>query len=144
MGDVMRSYRFYYTERAIKEGGGGSIMGDALGSAGGGMPAMEVEGEEWEETVDAKDIQDAFETFFKEHGVARDAVQLLEEEGDSRPIDDGESWDPDRTYVWSEDGKLMEFDGLDEREPGMVDCPLCDGSGEVAEAIAEDFEAAQK
>ena len=51
---AMRSYRFYYTEREVKDNQGGSIMGDALGSAGGGMAPLEVAGEEWEETVDAK------------------------------------------------------------------------------------------
>ena len=140
----MRSYRIYYTEREVKDAQGGTIIGDALGSAGGGMPAMEVAGEQWEETVDAKDIQDAINTLFKEHGVARDAVHIMEEDGDSRPVEAGESWDPDRSYAWVEEGKLMEFEGLDEREPGMVDCPLCDGEGEVPEAVAEDFEAAQR
>jgi hypothetical protein len=58
-------------------------------------------------------------------------------------VEQGEAWDPDRSYVWMEEGKFMEFEGLDERAPGMVDCPLCDGEGEVAEAIAEDYRASQ-
>jgi hypothetical protein len=138
----MRSYRIYYSEKEVAEGQGGSMVGDVLGSAGGAMP-MEVLGDQWEETVDADNVQDAIETFFREHEVARDAVHLIEEEGNSRAVEPGEQWDPDRTYLWMEEGKLMEFEGLEERAPGMVDCPLCDGEGEVAEQIAEDSVASQ-
>jgi hypothetical protein len=140
----MKSYRIYYSEREVKEGQAGSLVTDALGSAGGGLPPMEVMGDQWEETVDASSLEEAMETFFREHGVEREAVHILEEEGNSRPVEAGETWDPDRSYVWMEEGKFMEFEGLDERAAGMVDCPLCDGEGEVAEAIAEDYMASQR
>ena len=140
----MTSYKIYYSERELAKGQGASIVGDVLGSAGGSLPPLEVVGDQWEETVDARTIQDAMETFFREHGVGRDGVHILEESGGSRPVEEGEAWDPDRSYVWVEDGKLMEFEGLEERAPGMVDCPLCDGEGEVAEAIADDYLASQK
>ncbi len=51
----------------------------------------------------------------------------------------GVSYDPQKTYVWIENGKLMEYKGLDEGTPGMVSCPLCEGAGEVTAEVADEY-----
>jgi hypothetical protein len=139
----MRTFRIYYMEREVAENKSAVLVGDILGSAGGALPPLEVRGEEWEETINAPNERAAIQEFFREHGIARYAVHILEEDGTSREVEDGEPWDPLRTYMWVEDGKLMEFQGMDETAPGMVSCPLCGGEGEVPEAMAQDYEAAQ-
>lgn len=130
----MATYRIYYLEREPADPG-------ALGSAFGqqALERVEFTGEtEWEESYDAPDTDAALDAFFADHG-GRDGVRLVEEDGAPRDLGEYEHWDIDRTYVWVEDGKLMEYQGLDVATPGMVACPLCDGAGEVDEETAERF-----
>ena len=62
----------------------------------------------------------------------------IDERGESRAVE-GLSYDPHKTYIWVENGKLMEYQGLDEATPGKVSCPLCDGSGEVTVEAADEY-----
>jgi hypothetical protein len=96
---------------------------------------------EWEEEVEGKDAVAVLDTFFKEH--VRDNSELLwvDETGESRPVE-GLSYDPARTYIWIEDGKMMEYQGVDEATPGMVSCPLCEGQGEITIEQADEYLAA--
>lgn len=130
----MATYRIYYLERESQ----GDLPPQFFEQ---GYGRVEFVGEtEWEETYDGSDTEAALEAFFADHG-GRDAVRILEEDGSPRDVGGGESWDADRTYLWIEDGKLMEYQGLDVATPGMVACPLCDGTGEVDEETAEQFAA---
>jgi hypothetical protein len=140
----MPTYRIYYSEREITEQEAQSITGGVLGSAGGALPPLAVDSTEWEETYDAPDERQAIDAFFLDHGLQRGSIRILEEDGGARAVEDGENWDPDRTYIWMEDEKLMEYQGLDESTPGMVACPLCDGTGEVEDAVAEEYEAGRE
>ena len=49
------------------------------------------------------------------------------------------TYDAAKTYIWIENGKLMEYQGLDEGTPGMVSCPLCEGVGEVTAEVADEY-----
>ncbi len=94
----------------------------------------------WEEDIEARNPREALRTFFEEHLDSLSDLAYVDEDGRTqRPyrIDD---FDPDRTYVWSEGDRLMEFQGIESLEGGVVPCPLCGGSGEVTSEIAEQFE----
>jgi hypothetical protein len=94
----------------------------------------------WEEDVEAKNAREALRAFFEEHLESLSDLAYVDEDGRTqrpRRIDD---FDPNRTYVWTEDDKLMEFQGIEALEGGLVPCPLCGGSGEVAPDVAAEFE----
>ena len=94
----------------------------------------------WEEDVEAKNVREALRAFFEEHLERLSDLAYIDEQGRTqrpRRIDD---FDPDRTYVWTEGDRLMEFQGIENLEGGLVPCPLCGGSGEVTPDIAKQFE----
>lgn len=94
----------------------------------------------WEEDVEARNAREALRAFFEEHLERLSDLAYIDDDGRtqrSRRIDD---FDPNRTYVWTEDDKLMEFQGIENLEGGLVPCPLCGGSGEVTPDVAKEFE----
>lgn len=93
---------------------------------------------EWEETYDANNAEGALAGFFADHAPNREQIAMIEEDGNANPVG-FDNFDPDRTYIWVEDGALMEYQGIQEATPGTVSCPLCDGTGEVDEAVAEEY-----
>jgi hypothetical protein len=131
----MARYRIFYAEH-------GPADEDSLSAAP--VDGFEPDGDnedaesEWEENYDAHNAGAALVGFFADHAPDRDKIALIEEDGSARPIP-GDDFDPDRTYIWVEDGSLMEYQGIQEATPGTVSCPLCDGSGEVDEAVAEEY-----
>ncbi len=140
----MPSYRIYYAEREVKGMDARNVLEHAYGgSAGGAFDPDAVRETEWEETYDARNPEGALKGFFNDHAGPGGRVFIAEEDGEARELGSFEEYDPDRTYLWIEDGKLMEYQGLDESTPGMVACPLCDGTGEVEEAVAVQYEADQ-
>ena len=94
----------------------------------------------WEEDVEAKNVRDALQVFFEEHLERLSDLSYIDENGRTQRPYRTEAFDPDRTYVWTEDDRLMEFQGIENLEGGLVPCPLCDGSGEVTPDIAKEFE----
>jgi hypothetical protein len=94
---------------------------------------------EWEEEVEGRDRAAALEAFFAGHVGSRSDVMWVDANGDSHPIEGVEDYNPDKTYIWIENGKLMEYQGLDEATPGMTACPLCDGAGEVTVEVADEY-----
>ena len=132
----MPTYRVYYAERGPTEDDQRLFYG-----LRGGLAGVQSEGyksTEWEEEVEAADAARALDSFFREH--VRDNSQLMwvDDAGESHPVE-GLAYDPEKTYIWIEDGKMMESQGLDETTPGMVTCPLCGGEGEVEESIADEY-----
>ncbi len=94
----------------------------------------------WEEDVEARNAREALRAFFEEHLERLSDLAYIDDDGRtqrSRRIDD---FDPNRTYVWTEGDKLMEFQGIENLEGGLVPCPLCGGSGEVTPDVAKEFE----
>jgi hypothetical protein len=129
----MARFRIFYAEH-------GPAGEDSLTTAptDGFEPSADNDSEsEWEESYDAHNAAAALSGFFADHAPDRTNIALIEEDGSTRPV--GGDFDPDRTYIWVEDGSLMEYQGLQEATPGTVACPLCDGTGEVDEAVAEEY-----
>ena len=135
----LTAYRVYYAEREASEADR-SAYGALRGRFGHfGQRQNDAYNEtEWEEEVESTDVGGALDAFFKEH--VRDNAELMwvDEAGESHRVE-GLGYDPEKTYIWIEDGKMMEYQGLDETTPGMVTCPLCGGEGEVEEEIADEF-----
>jgi hypothetical protein len=141
----MQSYRIYYAEREVKGQDAATLLEKVYGgSAGGGIDPSAIKETEWEETYDARNAGEALRSFFRDHAGEGGRILIAEEDGGARDVEPGESFDPDRTYIWVEESSLMEYQGLDESTPGMVACPLCDGTGEVEEAVADEYEAARE
>jgi hypothetical protein len=136
----MANYRIYYVEREVNGMDGRAVMTSVYGSAGGGVIDPDrVTETEWEEEYEGRNAEDALGAFFRDHAGEDADVRILEEDGSASLVGSLLDFDPDRTYVWVEEGKLMEYQGIDEATPGMVACPLCDGTGEVDEAVAKEF-----
>jgi hypothetical protein len=132
------AYRVYYAER-MPRGAGDWMKTYGLHRWGSeDQRLLEHEEVEWEEDVEAADAGRALDSFFKQH--VRDDTQLMwvDESGDGHAVE-GVTYELEKTYIWIEDDKLMEYQGMDETTPGMVTCPLCGGEGEVEEEIAEEF-----
>ena len=94
----------------------------------------------WEEDVEAKNVRDALQVFFEEHLERLSDLAYIDENGRTQRPFRVEDFDPDRTYVWTEDDRLMQFQGIENLEGGLVPCPLCGGNGEVTPDVAEQFE----
>lgn len=94
---------------------------------------------EWEEEVEARNPVDALDSFFREHTTDRTQVMRVDEAGQSHKLVGLEDYNPEISYIWIEDDKLMEYQGLDEATAGMVTCPLCGGDGEVADEVVQQF-----
>ncbi|MDO8615217.1 MAG: hypothetical protein Q7T33_05710 [Dehalococcoidia bacterium] len=135
----MPTYRIYYAEREVNHP---AARDPSMVTAAARLyraNAEYVSETEWEEEVEAKSESGALEAFFRDHLSDRREVHIVEEDGEAHPVEGVGGYDPDRTYIWVEQGKLMEYQGLDERTPGKVTCPLCDGTGEVDEEVADEF-----
>jgi len=113
------TYRIYYAEREVGDKRTGDAM-SALPLSGAYRPGDYVSETEWEEEVDALELR------------------WVDDDGESRAVE-GVTYDADKTYIWVEHGKLMEYQGLDEATPGMVSCPLCEGAGEVTTELADEY-----
>jgi hypothetical protein len=97
---------------------------------------------EFEDVVEARRPSEALEAFFQNHVPHREDVQQVADDGYAYEIEGVGDYDPDATYVWIEDELLMEYEGLDEMTPGLVTCPLCNGTGEIDQDLVEYYEEA--
>jgi hypothetical protein len=133
----MPTYRIYYSERDP-----GTVDTDrspaeslrTLGSSGNAIDETE-----WEEEVEASDGPAALQAFFAAHAVSGSDVMWVDANGDSRQVEGTGDYETDKVYIWIENGKLMEYQGLDEGTPGLVSCPLCEGAGEVTVEVADEY-----
>jgi hypothetical protein len=136
----VRTYRIYYSERDPSTHADSSRYtspAERLPGFGGMRDAIDET--EWEEEVEGRDKAGALVAFFANHVGSRSDVMWVDASGDSHPIEGTRDYEPEKTYIWIENGKLMEFQGLDEATPGMVACPLCDGAGEVTVEVADEY-----
>jgi hypothetical protein len=134
----MANFRVYYVERTVRDPRLG--LHRVLGASGeeGRVP----QGDEtaWEEDVEAENASEALRLFFQDHLGSSGDLGYIDEEGRTqRPfrIDD---FDLNRTYVWTEGDKFMEYQGVEQIDADVVTCPLCGGSGQVVREVAEQFE----
>jgi hypothetical protein len=132
------TYRIYYAERESTEDDRSLFQAGRLG--GLGIQRQDAYSEtEWEEEVEGGDGTAALEAFFRAHATDRSQVMSVDEDGNSHAIEGIGDYDPNSTYIWIENDKLMEYQGLDEATPGLVSCPLCEGAGEVTVEVADDY-----
>src|SRR5437588_10477543 len=125
----MATYRVYYAEREPAESP--ATASERLARLGRSGDAAYNE-TEWEDDVQADSPVEALDAFFRNHVPGgRNSIRWLDDDGRSYSLEAAEDYDPDRTYIWEENGRGMEFQGVDEATPGMVTCPLCNGHGEV-------------
>jgi hypothetical protein len=134
----MPTYRVYYAER-MPHGARDWMRTYGLRRADSEAEEMRHREIEWEEEVEAGNPAQALDAFFREHVPDRTQVMWLDDTGQSHELQGLEDYDPEKTYIWIEDDKLMEYQGVDEATPGMVTCPLCGGEGEVVAEVAEEF-----
>ena len=135
----MANFRVYYVERTVR-GRSFPEMGSGQRVPGYETPVPQGDETEWEEDIEAENARDALRLFFQDHLASSGDLGYIDEQGRTqRPfrIDD---YDPDRTYVWTEGGKLMEYQGIEQVDADLVTCPLCGGSGQVVREVAEQFE----
>jgi hypothetical protein len=136
----MPTYRIYYSQRDPGTAADAERYTSpaerlsSLGSGGGSMDETE-----WEEEVEGRDRAEALSVFFAQHVASRSDVMWVDANGDSHPVEGGEDYQPEKSYIWIEEGKLMQYQGLDEGTPGLVSCPLCDGTGEVTTEVADEY-----
>jgi len=134
----MANFRVYYVERTVRDPRLG--VARALGASGEEPRVPQGDETEWEEDVEAENAREALRLFFQDHlGGAGDLGYIDEEGRTQRPfrIDD---FDLNRTYVWTEGDKFMEYQGIEQVDADLVTCPLCGGSGHVVREVAEQFE----
>jgi hypothetical protein len=131
----MPMYRIYYAERepADEDRALFSALRANQGFTGDGMAETE-----WEEEVEAESLPEALDIFFRGHIKDPADIMRIGEDGNAYGIDSPD-FDPDASYIWVEEGNLMEYQGIDEATPGKVTCPLCDGHGEVDASTAEEY-----
>ena len=132
----MPSYRFYYAERSISPEDRNRIFGKY--PKDGNYDVEVLEENHWEENVEARDPYEALDSFFREHLDSRAMLMWIDDRQRAHAAGEREA-DLEKTYIWIEDDMLMELQETEEATPGMVSCPLCDGDGEVDEALAEEF-----
>ncbi len=94
----------------------------------------------WEEDVEARNAREALRAFFEEHLERLSDLAYIDDDGHTQRPHRIDDFDSDRTYVWTEGDRLMEFQGIENLEGGLVPCPLCGGSGEVTPDVAKEFE----
>jgi len=134
----MANFRVYYIERTVR--GPRLSLGRGLGTSGDEARVPQGDETEWEEDIEAENTREALRVFFQDHLGSSGDLGYIDEEGRTqRPfrIDD---YDPNRTYVWTEGDKFMEFQGIEQVDADLVTCPLCGGSGQVVREVAEQFE----
>lgn len=133
----MRKYRIYYAELEPK----GFLPDPFLRHPEYPVNRDYYRETEWEEEVEAPSLAAALDEFFKEHVRDNSELMWVGEDGRPQPVT-GLDYEPEKRYIWVEDGKMMEYQGVEEAVPGMVTCPLCGGEGEVDEELAAEFEEA--
>jgi len=135
----MANFRVYYVERTVR-GRSFPEMGSGQRVPGYETPAPQSDETEWEEDIEAENTREALRAFFQDHLGSSGDLGYIDEEGRTqRPfrIDD---YEPNRTYVWTEGDKFMEFQGIEQVDADLVTCPLCGGSGQVVREVADQFE----
>ncbi len=139
----MPTFRVYYIER-MPHGARDWMRMYGVRRAGAEVEEARHQEVEWEEEVEARSAPEALDAFFRDHVPDRTQLMSVDEAGESHEIRGIADYNPEQTYIWIEDDKLMEYKGMDEATPGMATCPLCGGEGEVVTEVADEFLAAEE
>ena len=132
----MPSYRVNYVGRSSNAPGSGAPndLPNFMTNRQSGLTETEFE-DEFQAATPAQ----ALEAFFGEHAERRENVMMLGADGRSHPIEGVADYDPGTVYLWIEDGMMMEYQGIEEMTPGKAICPMCNGSGEIDESLADSY-----
>jgi hypothetical protein len=134
------TYRIYYTERDPSTPVDTSRYTSPIERLPGyGRARDAIDETEWEEEAEGRDRAAALEAFFAGHVGSRSDVMWVDNNGESHPIEGVGDYNPEMTYLGMEDGKLLEYQGLDEATPGSPASPLCEGAGEVSVEVAAEY-----
>jgi hypothetical protein len=133
----MPSYRVNYLGRSSNAPGSGAPndLPNFMTNRQSGLTETEFEDE-----LQATTPEQALGAFFGEHTERREDVMMLGADGRAHAIEGVTDYDPDTVYLWIEDGMMMEYQGIEEMTPGKAICPMCNGSGEIDEAVADDYD----
>ncbi|HEY8768303.1 MAG TPA: hypothetical protein VIP09_13750 [Dehalococcoidia bacterium] len=132
----MPSYRVNYVGRSSTAPGAGAPtdLPNFMTNRQSGLTETEFEDE-----LQATSPAQALEAFFGEHVERREDVKMLGADGRSHPIEGVADYNPRSVYLWIEDGMMMEYQGIEEMTPGKAICPMCNGSGEIDESLADSY-----
>ncbi len=134
----MPKYRIFYIERTVDPRALYRYYNTPAQSPESRWRGEQVHQANWEEEIEASNAVEALETFFREHAGGRDDVLRLDHElGKGIPIDSFRGYETDETYLWTEDDKLMEYEGIEAMTFGRTICPLCQGRGGIDHALAD-------
>jgi hypothetical protein len=133
----MPSYRVNYLGRSSNAPGSGAAndLPNFMTNRQSGLTETEFE-DELQATTPAQ----ALVAFFGEHAERREDVMLLGADGRAHAIEGVADYDPGTVYLWIEDGLMMEYQGIEEMTPGKAICPMCNGSGEIDESLADSYD----
>ena len=112
----------------------------ALGASGDEARVPQGDETEWEEDVEAENAREALRLFFQDHLGSSGDLGYIDEEGRTQRPFRTDDYDLNRTYVWTEGDKFMQYQGIEQVDADLVTCPLCGGSGQVVREVAEQFE----
>ena len=134
----MANFRVYYVERTVRDPRLGFAR--VLGASGEEARVPQGDETEWEEDVEAENAREALRLFFQDHLGGYGDLGYIDEEGRTQRPFRTDDYDLNRTYVWTEGDKFMEYQGIEQVDADLVTCPLCGGSGQVVREVAEQFE----
>ena len=138
----MANFRVYYVERTVRGPRGG--LARALGAGDEEARVPQGDETEWEEDIEAENAREALRLFFQDHLGASGDLGYIDEEGRTQRPFRMDDYDLNRTYVWTEGDKFMQYQGIEQVDADLVTCPLCGGSGQVVREVAEQFEEEEK
>ena len=134
----MANFRVYYVERTVRDPRLG--LARVLGAPDEETRVPQGDETEWEEDVEAENARDALRLFFQDHLGGSGDLGYIDEEGRTQRPFRMDDYDLNRTYVWTEGDKFMQYQGIEQSDADLVTCPLCGGSGQVLREVAEQFE----
>jgi hypothetical protein len=132
----MPSYRVNYVGRSSNAPGAGAPndLPNFMTNRQSGLTETEFE-DELKATTPAQ----ALGAFFGDHTERREDVMMLGADGRAHAIEGVADYNPGTVYLWIEDGMMMEYQGIEEMRPGKAICPMCNGSGEIDESLADSY-----
>jgi hypothetical protein len=133
----MPKYRIYYAEREVEDGDRGGEIWPLVHYQGRHDYVAQTE---WEERVEAETPVAALDAFFSDRVPDRSEMRWVDDYHVTHDVT-GLDLNPELTYLWMEEGKLMEYQGMDEMASnGRVLCPLGNGEGDVDDEQAAEYE----
>ena len=137
----MPRYRINYVARSTKDPLNQSFATESRSALPIPLRDRAFSETEYEDQVDARTSAEALNLFFEQHVEYREGVMVKGSDGRAHPIEGVSDYDPGTIYLWIEDDHMMmEYQGIEEMTPGLVVCPMCNGSGEVDGHLVDSYD----